>query len=140
MTGNVLENNDRYGVGGLGLGGNFGDYFNTVSDNLIRGNGREGIMVNGGSENTIVGNTIVDNSQLQPGRFSGILLLNSSDVLVTGNTIGTESGEPSQKYGVEESGSANDNVIVGNDTAGNIVGGIYVIGATTTVANNTGDS
>ncbi len=140
VTGNVLENNDRYGVGGLGLGGNFGDYFNTVSDNLIRGNGREGIMVNGGSENTIVGNTIVDNSQLQPGRFSGILLLNSSDVLVTGNTIGTESGEPSQKYGVEESGSANDNVIVGNDTAGNIVGGIYVIGATTTVANNTGDS
>ena len=71
-TGNILENNIRHGIAGLGLGGEFGDLFNTVSDNLIRGNARNGIQVNGGSYNTIVGNTIVDNSQSRPGGYSGI--------------------------------------------------------------------
>jgi parallel beta-helix repeat protein len=138
VTGNVLENNGRYGIGGLGLGGPFGDHFNTVSANLIRGNAREGILVNGGSDNTIVGNTIVDNSQLRTGYFSGVLLWSSTLVVVADNTIGTETGKPSQKYGVEEYGIANDNVIVGNDATGNVKGGIYVTGSVTTVAGNTG--
>ncbi len=138
VAGNTLENNGRYGVGGLGLGGDFGDMFNTVADNLICSNGREGIMVNGGSDNTITGNTIVDNSQLVEGRFSGIRLVDASYVVVADNTIGTETGEASQQYGVEESGSSNDNLITGNDTSGNVEGGIYVTGITTTVSSNTG--
>jgi parallel beta-helix repeat protein len=138
VTGNVLEDNGRYGVGGLGLGGEFGDCFNTVSDNLIRGNAREGIQVNGGSYNTIVGNTIVDNSLLGTGRFSGILLGNASFVVVADNTIGTATGQATQKYGVEEYGTANENLIVGNDTSGNVEGGIYLTGSATTVEDNTG--
>lgn len=138
VTGNTLENNDRYGVGGLGLGGGFGDYFNTVSDNLIRENAREGIQVNGGSYNTITGNTIVDNSQASTGYFSGILLGNASFVTVSDNTIGTATGQPTQKYGIEEYGIADSNWIVHNDTSGNAEGGIYITGATTTLEDNTG--
>ncbi len=138
VTGNVLENNGGYGVGGLGLGGDFGDCFNTVADNTIRGNGRAGIQVNGGSDNTITGNTIVDNSQIETGRYSGILLANSTFVVVADNTIGTADDQPTQKYGIQEYGTANDNQIVRNDTSGNVEGGIYVTGSTTTVEDNTG--
>ena len=138
VTGNTFENNGRYGVGGLGLGGEFGDYFNTVSENLIRGNAREGIQVNGGSYNTITGNTIVDNSQTRSGHFSGILLGNATYVVVTDNTVGTATGEASQKYGIQEYGTANDNLITGNDTSGNVEGGIYLTGTTTTVEDNVG--
>ena len=138
VTGNTLENNGRYGVGGLGVGGDFGDMFNTVSYNVISGNAREGIMINGGSDNTIIGNTIVDNSQLVIGRFSGVMILNASYVVVADNTIGTETDEATQEYGVEESGTSNDNLITGNDTSGNIEAGVYVTGITTTVSNNTG--
>jgi parallel beta-helix repeat protein len=138
VTNNVLENNGRYGVGGLGLGGEFGDYFNTVSDNLIRGNAREGIQVNGGSYNTITGNTIVDNSQVRLGSYSGILLANSTYVVVTDNTIGTATDEASQKYGIQEYGTANRNWIVGNDTSDNVEGGIYLTGSSTTVEDNLG--
>lgn len=138
VSGNTLENNGRYGVGGLGLGGEFGDYFNTVTDNLIRGNAREGIQVNGGSYNTIVGNTIVDNAQLRPRHFSGILLGNATYVVVADNTIGTAISQATQKYGIEEYGTANDNLIVRNDTSGNVEGGIYLTGPTTTVEGNTG--
>jgi len=138
VAGNVLEDNGRYGIGGLGLGGDFGDCFNTISDNVIRGNAREGIQVNGGSYNTIVGNTIVDNSQLGTGQFSGILLANCTYVVVSDNTIGTETGEAIQEYGIEEYGTANDSQIVRNDASGNVEGGIYVTGTTTTVEDNEG--
>ncbi|MHB8903392.1 MAG: right-handed parallel beta-helix repeat-containing protein, partial [Thermoguttaceae bacterium] len=138
VSGNVLENNGRYGVGGLGLGGPFGDFFNTVSANLIRGNAREGILVNGGSDNTIVGNTIVDNSQLRPGYFSGVLLWGSTFVVVADNTIGTATGAPSQEYGIEEYAGADGNRITGNDTKGNVDGGIYVTGSRTVVEGNAG--
>ena len=85
--------------------------FSELRHNLIRGNAREGIQVNGGSYNTIVGNTLVDNSQLSPGRFSGILLGNATFVVVADNTIGTAAGEATQKYGIQEYGTANDNWI-----------------------------
>jgi len=138
VTGNVLEDNGRYGVGGLGLGGSFADMFNTVADNLIRGNAREGILVNGGSDNAIYRNTVVDNSLRRTGDFSGILLVNCTFVLVADNTIGTGGSRTTQKFGVSEYGTANDNLIVGNDASGNLEGGFYITGITTIVADNVG--
>ena len=138
VTGNVLEANGRHGVGGLGLGGSFGDYFNTVSDNVILGNARAGIQINGGSYNTITGNTIVDNSQQSSGEYSGIELINAVLFVITDNTIGTETGQATQKYGIEEYGIANYNLIAGNNTSDNVEGGIYVTGSATTLEENTG--
>lgn len=138
VSGNVLENNGRHGVGGLGLGGSFADMFNTVADNLIRGNAREGILVNGGSDNAIYRNTIVDNSLRRTGDFSGILLVNSTFVLVADNTIGTGGSRTTQKFGVLEYGASNDNLIVGNDASGNREGGFSITGITTVVTGNVG--
>ena len=137
-TGNVLENNSQHGIAGLGLGGEFGDLFNTVSDNLISGNARNGIQVNGGSYNTIVGNTIVDNSQSRPGSYSGILLANATFYTIMDNTIGTMTGQATQKYGIEEYGTADDNLFVRNDLSGNVAGGVYLTGSMTTLEENTG--
>lgn len=137
VAGNLLEGNGRHGVGGLGLGGLFGDMFNTVSGNLIRNNARCGIEINGGSDNFLIGNTIVDNSQLAIGRFSGIALADAHYVVVSGNRSGSDAS-PRQRFGIEEFVGANDNLIVDNDVAGNRDGGISVTGATTTVTANAG--
>ncbi len=137
VAGNLLEGNGRHGVGGLGLGGLFGDMFNTVSGNVIRNNARCGIEVNGGSDNFLIGNTIVDNSQRVIGRFSGIALADARFVVVSGNRSGSDAS-PQQRFGIEEFVGANDNLIVGNDVAGNRDGGISVTGATTTVTANAG--
>lgn len=136
-AGNLLENNGRHGVGGLGLGGPFGDMFNTVSGNLIRGNARCGIEINGGSDNFLIGNTIVDNSQLAIGLFSGIALADAHYVVVSGNRSGSDAA-PRQRFGIEEFVGANDNLIAGNDVAGNRQGGVLVTGVTTTVTANAG--
>jgi len=138
VTGNVLENNQRHGVGGLGLGGDFDDLFNTVANNVIRGNARSGIEVNGGSDNYLIGNTVQNNSQLAHGRFSGIVIANASFTTVTNNTVGSR-GTATQKYGVEEYGTANDNFIVQNYVTGNLEGGIYQVGPTTIVSANKGN-
>lgn len=63
VEGNVLAENERSGIGGLGAGGIYGDRFNMVIDNIARGNVLYGIETNGGSDNTIVGNDFRDNGR-----------------------------------------------------------------------------
>ena len=43
-----------------------------------------------------------------------------------------------QRFGIEEFVGANDNLIAGNDVAGNRQGGVLVTGVTTTVTANAG--
>jgi parallel beta-helix repeat protein len=138
VTGNLFHDNGASGIGGLGPGGDKGDRFNVVSNNICRNNGRWGIAANGGENNLIADNVCIDNSQSQPGRYSGISIADSTDTVVTGNRCGADSERPSQKFGVEESGGSNRNVIAGNLCEGNLEGGIAVCGADTQLSGNVG--
>ena len=138
VEGNRLYDNGRSGIGGLGLGGPFGDRFNVITDNEIFNNQRWGIEINGGSDNIISDNLIYNNSQKGDGRYSGILLRNASDVAVRDNRIGSDGGVRTQKYGIEEYGDADSNFLVRNDVRENIEGGILLVGANTQVSGNLG--
>ncbi len=74
---NVLSNNGRSGVGGLGLGGIYGDRFNIFTDNQARNNHRFGIETNGGRDNVITFNDVRDN------RLGGVLVV--GDHTIFGN-------------------------------------------------------
>jgi len=138
VTGNLFHDNGSSGIGGLGPGGTPGDCFNVVSNNVCRNNGRWGIAANGGKNNLIAANICIDNSQKEPGRFSGITIADSTHMVVTGNRCGTDGDQPTQKFGIEESGTSNTNVITGNLCEGNLQGGISVVGAETQVSGNVG--
>lgn len=76
VTGNTLNHN-KSGVGGLGLGGEYGDRFNVVTENEATGNRRYGIETNGGSDNVITCNDVRDNE------MGGVLVV--GDHLVSEN-------------------------------------------------------
>ncbi len=138
VTGNLFHDNGSSGIGGLGPGGTPGDRFNIVSNNVCRNNGRWGIAANEGKNNLIAANICIDNSQKEPGRFSGITIADSTHMVVNGNRCGADGDQPTQKFGVEESGTSNANVITGNLCEGNLQGGISVVGADTEVSTNVG--
>lgn len=87
VVGNELYGNAYYGVGGLGLGGDYGDRFNVVKNNVIYGNQRNGIFVNGGRDNFIRNNQIGPNSALRSGQFAEIRLGEVYSTVIEGNTI-----------------------------------------------------
>ena len=138
VTGNLFHDNGGSGIGGLGPGGTPGDRFNLVSNNVCRNNGRWGIAAHGGKNNLIAANVCIDNSQKELGRYSGISIGDSTHMVVTGNRCGADGEQPTQKFGVEESGTSNGNVITGNLCEGNLQGGISVVGADTQVSGNIG--
>ncbi|NMC20925.1 MAG: hypothetical protein GYA33_10950, partial [Thermogutta sp.] len=84
---NDLYGNGQNGIGGLGLGGEFGDRFNVIRDNRIHDNQRHGIWINGGMDNFIQNNTIYANSQLRPGQFSEVRVGAAYTTVISGNTI-----------------------------------------------------
>ena len=137
VTGNLCHDNAASGIGGLGAGGT-GDQFNVVAENVCRHNGRCGIQAVGGKNNVISGNVCLDNSQKQPGRYSGIDLADTTLTLLTGNRCGTDAQPPSQKLGIEEHGSSDANVITGNLCEGNRDGGLAIVGPRTQVSANLG--
>ncbi|GAB6187064.1 right-handed parallel beta-helix repeat-containing protein [Thermopirellula anaerolimosa] len=84
---NDLYGNGDSGIGGLGLGGDFGDRFNVIRNNRIHHNQRYGILINGGMDNYIQNNFIYANSQRSPGRFSEILVGAVYTTVISGNTV-----------------------------------------------------
>ena len=74
---NTLNNNGRSGVGGLGLGGEYADRFNTITGNTAAGNWRWGIETNGGGDNVITSNDVRGN------RLGGIFVVGNH--IVEGN-------------------------------------------------------
>ena len=75
----IFVENRKGGIGGLGLGGLYGDRFNTVIDNIATGNTKYGIVINGGSDNTIAGNDFRDNGR------DGMLV--NGDHVIYGNLV-----------------------------------------------------
>ena len=133
---NLFHDNGIDGIGGLGPGGAYGDRLNVVENNVCRNNARYGIKASNGRDNTIIGNTVLDNSQDEPGRYSGIYLTGSESMVVTGNRSGGEAARATQKFGIEEGYLSNHNLIAENACQGNLEGGILIVGRDTEVVDN----
>jgi len=105
---NTFINNKAHGIGGLG---DSGDKFNTVAKNVISGNGMHGIQMWDGDNNTVTDNTVSNNSQLAPGRFSGICLGKTSLSVVQRNRCFDDQPSKTQKHGIEELADCRENRI-----------------------------
>jgi parallel beta-helix repeat protein len=81
---------------------------------------------------------IARNSQAQVGAYHGIHVSPSiSGVTVEGCRLGSaEPGLEKQGYGAFFDGGSSSYIVTGNDTRGNIVGGIFNGGSNSVVANN----
>jgi len=135
VTGNLLHDNAANGIGGLGEAD---DRFNAVTNNICRRNGLWGIHAHHGSDNVIAGNVCLDNSQKQPCTCGGIGLADCARTLVSANRCGSEGDKPTQRFGIEETGTSDTNVFIGNLCAGNRDGGLSVVGPNSQVSGNVG--
>jgi hypothetical protein len=111
VCGNVFSGNGWSGIGGLGEDG---DEWNSCSSNICAGNGRAGIELNNGRNNTATGNVCLNNSRSAPGRWAGIDVSNCTGCLVTGNRCADDQTEPTQHLGIRESGRSDHNLLTGN--------------------------
>jgi hypothetical protein len=101
----------------------------------------DGVYVNTSGGVHIRNSQIARNSQIQHGAHHGIYVEQSiSGVTVEGCRLGaSETGEPGlekQGYGAFFASGSNSYIVTGNDTRGNIVGGIFSGGSNSVVANN----
>jgi hypothetical protein len=64
--------------------------------------------------------------------------LRTTRTLVSSNRCGAEADKPTQKFGIEEQGKSDANVVVGNLCEGNQQGGIALVGPQTQVSGNLG--
>ena len=89
--------------------------------------------------NFIVSNNICrNNSIVSPGQYPGILLRNCTGMIVTGNLChdDREGDNKTQKYGIEETGKSDNNIISSNICRGNKIGAVKKIGESTLSNNN----
>lgn len=146
ISGNTVKNCFNYGVF---IGASRGNIIN----NLIYGNGRDGIdlEVGTGSYNpisriTITGNQIYDNSryianydgiEIQPASTAGI-----SDILISNNNIYDQQNTKTQRYGVilRTGGSLDRISVTLNNLTGNLTGPLLLQNTSDniSVTNNTG--
>jgi parallel beta-helix repeat protein len=167
-TGNkecVVSNNRVYNCGLSGVDGilvavSNGDQ-NQINGNFVIKAGRNGIRVQSSAYVQVTCNYVSNSDQqgiylVGPGRgvcslnvvmqsgveasntYSGIYLDSSSDWTLTGNRSGDSGSGTRQKYGIEEAGTSNNNVIVGNMLDRNQTGGALIVGAATVVHSNRG--
>ena len=138
VRGNDFHHNARHGIGSLGIGGDKGDRLNLVVGNVSRQNGVYGIEAVGGRANTIEDNVVLDNSQAAPGRYAGILLLDTLETTVRGNRSGGDAAPYAQRFGILETGRSDRNSITGNLCEGNGEAGVQIVGPLTFASGNVG--
>jgi len=154
LYGDAVEGYSDYGiVKGCKAIGNRGTGFQFVTvtgwvieGNTAEGNGSAGIVVSSKGQHTIIGNSIFDNSyiglyvrstsnyntiignQIYNNGDDGIRIEDSEYNLIKGNIVRghTNAGV----YGVDEDGTADNNIIEGNDLSGN-TSPAEIIGANT---------
>jgi len=133
VSGNTFYGNGRHGIGGLGDGG---DQYNVVANNTCVSNAHHGIEASRGQNNTISSNICLNNSQGEPGKYSGIGLIDVTGMTVSANRCLDDQEVRTQAYGIEESGASDQNLIVANHCRGNLTGSIRTIGADTKRVDN----
>ena len=116
----------------------------TISGNVFRDCLMSPLVISGGKDITITGNTILDNGTAwakgkpDAESYAGILLGSASHIVITGNRIGNTTGKATQSYGVYEAANCDHNTISNNDLTNNAAGAYRKIGAHTVVSSNRG--
>lgn len=121
VSNSIFYQNGKNGIGGLG-GEPWPDCHNVVANNICEANGMCGIQGTEGSNFVISNNICRNNSQSSPGAFPGILLRNCANMLVNGNLCydDQEVAKKTQKCGIEEIGKSINNLLLSNNSWGNI--------------------
>ena len=133
ISNNVLKRNNTHGINGLGSGG---DKYNIIISNIITENKRHGISCDGEGDNTITNNIVMNNSKESPGKYSGIWMA-CTNTTVSNNRCLDNQKQRTQKYGIEEVGSSDYNIITGNLLIGNLEGnGLFTVGRNDVISNN----
>ncbi|MEW6357493.1 MAG: right-handed parallel beta-helix repeat-containing protein [Planctomycetota bacterium] len=139
VTNSVFYENGHHGIGGIGGGKMEGrDQYNVVSGNTCESNAMCGIQVIQGNHNVVSNNVCRNNSQSKAGAYPGILVMESEDIIVTGNlcTDEREGDAKTQGHGIVEEKNSNQNIITSNNCRGNRTGGVTTVGRSTVKANN----
>jgi parallel beta-helix repeat protein len=120
---NTFIENRANGIGGLG---DDGDHWNVVAANLISGNGRHGVEMSEGESNTVIDNTVSNNSQSAPGEYSGIWLSKTARCVLRGNRIFDDQPSRTQRHGIEELSDCRENQIEDNACRDNREAGVIL--------------
>ena len=116
----------------------------TISGNVFRGCLMSPVVISGGRNIAITGNTIIDNGtnwakgKLDPESYAGILLGSASHIVISGNRIGNTADNATQSYGVYETANCDHNTIFGNDLTNNVAGALMLKGKNTKAWSNLG--
>ncbi len=130
VTGNNIISSGRSGIFIDGA-------YNMISSNEVFLSGQHGIRVEGTSgRSMITGNQVHQSGQNVGNTYAGIYLNSAADVTVTGNRSGDTGSGTRQKYGFQEAGSSDNNLVTGNMFDRNGTSGMLVLGANTIYSSN----
>jgi parallel beta-helix repeat protein len=144
VSGIMVDNGDLTNIVGnvVVLAGNNGIEVNgaayvNISGNFVAQPDKHGIFFTAGAgRSAVTGNNVYQASRTTGNTYSGIAINSCQDISVTGNRSGDNGTGTRQKYGFEEQGTADHNLVVGNMFDRNGTGGVLVLGASTINANN----
>lgn len=112
--------------------------YSSINANNIYLSDREGIYIEDAQRGQVTGNTVHQSGRDTSNTYAGIHLLDVGDCAVIGNRSGDNGSGTRQKYGIEEAGTSDNNVITGNMLDRNGTAGAIIVGATTIARNNRG--
>lgn len=114
------------GSGAIALEGATPVNYCTVSNNIVRGNGRTGASVcygidlgAGGTGNTCIGNEVSNTASTSS---AGIRWNAATDYIVAFNKCFDDQGSPTQEWGLRAYGTNSQVLVIGNHLAGNKTG------------------
>jgi hypothetical protein len=107
-----------------------------VTSNEVDGAQFMGIQVNG--NDCVVNSNVIRNSGKSGGAsaWAGIDLNNVQRCIVIGNRCFDDQGTQTQKYGIGERGTSDNNTIGGNDLTGNLTSAMTLVGLNTVILAN----
>jgi parallel beta-helix repeat protein len=128
VIGNYSESNGTNVNGGTGFNIE-GCSLSAFVGNMAFANNTYGYNIQGGTLNTFTGNLAVANSTGISGSSAGFFLNGATFCQLVGNTSTNTSGGATQPFGIQESGSSDNNYFSGNILTNNINGPITTVGA-----------
>jgi polygalacturonase len=135
IVGNVCHGNAIFGISAAGANVSGNGMDAVIVGNIVSGS--VGGIALDSILNGIVANNLVKNST---GANPGIKFASTNkactDFTVTGNRCYDDQGTKTQTYGIQSVGTCDFLLVVGNNTRGNLTGGILLVGANNVNANN----
>lgn len=109
-----------------------------ISGNTVVESCHTGIAIAATAVNSTVTGNIVKNSSQHASIAHAAISISSggTDIVVSGNRCYDDQGVKTQTYGVQSLGTADFNIVVGNNCRGNLTGNVTLVGSNNVNANN----